>query len=111
MKYLKIISKYNNPNICKICDHAEGSDETIKNTIIDISILKINIDYIFRCTNQSDLEWLYNMESMKKKKWDRNLLTKEYNFILKEIKYNITYIFLWLKTSLKKFIRSLILIK
>ena len=80
---------------------AERSDEAIKNAINDIPILKNNNNYIFRCTNESDLEWLSNMESLTKKEWDRDLLNKEGKFVLKEIKNHITHIFDWLKTSVK----------
>ena len=101
MKYFTIAYKDNDDNFCEICEYAERSDEAIKNAINDIPVLKNNNNYIFRCTNESDLEWINNMHSLKKKEWDRDLLTKEGKFLLEEIKDFITHIFYWLKNSLK----------
>ena len=101
MKHFTITYKDNDDNFCEICEYAERSDEAIKNAINDIPLLKKNNNYIFRCTNESDLEWLTNKESFNEKKWDRDSLNKEGRFILKEIKNHITHIFDWLKTSLK----------
>ena len=102
MKHFTIAYKDENNNFCEICEYAERSDDAIKNAIKDIPILKNNSNYIFRCTNESDLEWLYNIKSFSKKEWDRDSLTKEGKFILKEFKDHITHIFHWLKTSIKK---------
>ena len=101
MKHFTIAYKDNDDNFYEICEYAERSDEAIKNAINDIPILKNNNNYIFRCTNESDLEWLSNMDSLNKKEWNINSLNKEGKFILKEIKDHITHIFYWLKTSLK----------
>ena len=100
MKHFTIAYKDSNDNFCEICEYAERSDEAIKNAINDIPILKDNENNIFRCTNESDLEWLNKLESLNKKEWDRDSLTKEGKFILVEIKDHITHIFYWLKTSL-----------
>ena len=101
MKHFTIAYKDDNNNFCEICEYAERSDEAIKNAINDIPVLKNNNNNIFRCTNESDLDWLFKMESLSKKKWDRDSLTKEGKFILKEIRNHITHIFHWLKTYLK----------
>tara|TARA_B100000212_G_scaffold286365_1_gene227029 strand:+ start:593 stop:913 length:321 start_codon:yes stop_codon:yes gene_type:complete len=101
LKHFTIAYKDNNDNFFEICEYAEGSDEAIKNAINDIPLLKNNNNYIFRCTNESDLEWLSKKESFSKKEWDREKLTKEGKFVLKEIKDHITHIFHWFKTSLK----------
>ena len=101
MKHFTIAYKDKDNNFCEICEYAEKSDEAIKNAINDIPLLKNNHNYIFRCTNESDLEWLSNMESLNEKEWDRDSLTKEGTFILKEIKDHISHIFHWLKNSLK----------
>ena len=101
MKHFTIAYKDNDDNFCEICEYAERPDEAIKNAINDIPILKKNTNYIFRCTNESDLDWLTNVKDLSRKKWDRNSLIKEGKFILKEIKDHISHIFLWLKTSLK----------
>ena len=101
LKHFTIAYKDNDDNFCEICEYAERPDEAIKNAINDIPILKNNNDYIFRCTNESDLEWLTNMKSSSKKGRDRNLLTKADKFILKEIKNHTTQIFYWLKNSIK----------
>ena len=100
MKHFTIAYKDNEDNFCEICEYAERSDEAIKNAINDIPLLKNN-NYIYRCTNESDLEWLSNMESLSKKELDRDSLTKEGKFILKEIKGHIIHILQWLKSSLK----------
>tara|TARA_Y100001978_G_scaffold94249_1_gene84385 strand:- start:467 stop:787 length:321 start_codon:yes stop_codon:yes gene_type:complete len=101
LKHFTIAYKDNDDNIFEICEYAERSEEAIKNAIRDIPILKNNNNYIFRCTNESDLEWLSNMGSFSKKEWDRDSLTKEGKFILNEIKGHINHIYYWLKTSLK----------
>ena len=101
MKHFTIAYKDNDDNFYEICEYAERSDEAIKNAINDIPILKNNNNYIYRCTNESDLEWLSNAESLNKKEWDRDSLTKEGKHILKGIKDHIIHIFFWLKTSLK----------
>ena len=101
MKHFTIAYKDNDDNFCEICEYAERSEEAIKNAINDIPLLKMNNNYIFRCTNESDLEWLTKMESVSIKEWDRDSLNEEGKFILKEIKVHITHIFHWLKTSLK----------
>ena len=101
MKHFTIAYKDADNNFCEICEYAEKSDEAIRNAINDIPILKNHTDYIFRCTNESDLEWLSKMESLNKKEWDKDSLNKEGKFILNEIKEHLTHIFYWLKTSLK----------
>ena len=101
MKHFTIAYKDNDDNFCEICEYAERSDEAIKNAIDDIPILKNNNNSIFRCTNESDLEWLSNIENLNKKEWDRESLTKEGKLILIEIKDYIIHILLWLKNSLK----------
>ena len=100
MKHFTIAYKDNDDKFHEICEYAERSDEAIKNAINDIPILKKNNNYIFRCTNESDLDWLTKMEDLSRKKWDRDSLTKEGKFILKEIKDHIAHIFHWIKTSL-----------
>ena len=101
MKHFTIAYKDNDDNFCEICEYAERSDEAIKNAIDDIPILKNNNNTIFRCTNESDLEWLSNIENLNKKEFDRESLTKEGKLILMEIKDYIIHILLWLKNSLK----------
>ena len=100
LKQFSIANRDNEDNFCETCQNVERSDEAIKDVITDIPIL-INNNYKFKCTNKSDLEWFFNMESLSKKKWRRNSLTKDGKFILKEIKNHITHIFHWLKTSFK----------
>ena len=102
MKHFTIAYKDSDDNFCEICEYAERSDEAIKNAIDDIPMLKDNINYIFRCTNESDLEWLTNMESIRKKEWDRESLTKEGKYILKRIKDHLTHISYWLRNSFKR---------
>tara|TARA_Y100001978_G_scaffold161311_1_gene147604 strand:+ start:82 stop:402 length:321 start_codon:yes stop_codon:yes gene_type:complete len=102
LKHFTIAYKDDKNNVLEICEYAERSDEAIKNAIKDIPILKNNNNYIFRCTNESDLEWLYNMETLQKKEWDRDSLTKEGKFILVEIRDHINHIFYWLKNSIMR---------
>ncbi len=101
MKHFTIANKDNNNNFCEICEYAGRSDEAIKNAIFDIPILKYNINNIFRCANESDLDWLCNIETIDKKEWYRNSLEKEGKLILKGIKDHITHIFYWLKNIIK----------
>ena len=101
MKHFTIGYKDDKNNFFEICEYAERSDEAIKNAINDIPILKRNNNYIFRCTNESDLEWLSNMETFRKKEWDKDSLIKEAKFILIEIKNHLIHISYWLKNSLR----------
>ena len=101
LKHFSIAFKNNNDNSREICEYAEKSDEAIKNGINEIPILKNNNSYRFRFFNESHLEWLCSIESLNKKEWYRDSLTKVGKFILKEIKDYITQIFQWLKTSFK----------
>jgi len=100
LKHFTVAYKDKDDNYFEICEYAGRSDEAIKNAINDIPILKNNTNYIIRCTNESDLEWLINMESLSKKKWDRDSLSEEGKFILEEIKDHINHIINWLKNSL-----------
>ena len=106
MKHFTIAYKDNDDNFYEICEYAERSDEAIKNAMNDIPILKNNNNYIFRCTNESDLEWLTNMKSLNKKEWDKDSLTKEGRLILKEFREHISHVFHWLKNSLKSLFDS-----
>ena len=101
MKHFTIAYKDNHNNFCEICEYAERSDEAIRNAINDIPTLKNNNNHIFRCTNESDLEWLCKIESFSKKEWDKDSLTKEGKLIFKEIKEHLTHIIYWLKNSLR----------
>ncbi len=101
MKHFTIAYTDENNNYFEICEYAERSDEAIKNAMDDIPILKRNHDYIFRCTNESDLEWLLKMENFKQKEWNRDLLFKEGSFVLQEIRDHLTHILSWVKISLK----------
>ena len=102
MKHFTIAYKDAENNFYEICEYAERSEEAIENAISDIPILRNNNNYIFRCTNESDLEWLTTMQSFRKKEWDKDELTREGKFILEEIKDHLTHIFYWLKTSFKR---------
>ena len=100
MKNFTITHRGIDNNIYEMCECAGRSNEAIKNAINDILILKNTNNYIIRCTNESNLEWLFNIKSTIKKDLDRNSLTEAGKFILKEIKDHITQIFHWLKNSL-----------
>ena len=68
MKHFIIACKYSNDNFYDVCVCNERSEMAIKNAIINIPILKSNNNYLTRCTRERDLESLYNMESLSKKK-------------------------------------------
>ena len=70
---------------CERCDCEERSDEEIKNALIYIPTLE-NINYVFRWTNERDLEWLSNMGCSNKRGWDRNSLIRDGKHTLEEIK-------------------------
>ena len=110
MKHFSIAYKDYNDNFCEICEYAERSDEAIRNAIDNIPILKNNSHFIFRCTNERDLECLHNMKSFNRKERDRYSQTIKGKFILKEIKNHIIYILLCIKSYLIKFIGSLIIL-
>tara|TARA_Y100000589_G_scaffold220559_1_gene208175 strand:- start:2378 stop:2698 length:321 start_codon:yes stop_codon:yes gene_type:complete len=101
LKHFTIAYKDEEDNFFEICEYAERSDEAIKNAISDIPTLKKNNDFIFRCTNESDLEWLLKFENLNKNELDRNSLNKKGIFILKEIKDYINDVFYFLKDSFK----------
>ena len=84
-------------NFCDIRGYEERLEEAIINLIVNIMVTI----FISRCTKERDLDWSSNMESLSKKEWDRDSLTKEGKLILKEIKGHIIHILQWLKSSLK----------
>ena len=102
MKHFTIAYTDQNNNCFEICEYAEKSDDAIKNAINDVPILKNNHNYIFRCTNESDLDWLANRENFYKKEWYMDSLSKEGRFILKEIRNHLNHILNWANVSIKK---------
>ena len=42
----------------EICEYAENADEAINHAMEDIPLLKAHKEYIYRCTNESALDWL-----------------------------------------------------
>ena len=101
MKHFTIAYRDEDNNFLEICEYAEKSDEAIKNAIKDIPFLKNNQNYIFRCTNESDLDWLMNMEGFKQKEWDKDSLYEESLYLIKGIKSHLNHIFHWLHKSLQ----------
>ena len=101
MKHFTIGYKDSHNNLFEICEYAEKSEEAINNAMNDVPILKNNHNYIFRCTNESDLEWLSKMECVTKAKWDKESLSKEGRFVLGEIKHHLNHIISWIKISIK----------
>ena len=102
MKHFTIAYRDEDNNFLEICEYAEKSDEAIKNAIKDIPFLKNNQNYIFRCTNESDLDWLINMEGFKQKEWDKDSLYEESIYLIKSFKSHLNHIFNWLYKSLQK---------
>ena len=103
LKHFTIAYRDDNNNSFEICEYAERSDEAIKNAVEDIPNLKNNHNYIFRCTNESDLDWLSSLGGgIAKQEWDMDSLSREGTSILKEIKEHFIHIFNWIKISLKR---------
>ena len=44
----------------EICEYAENADEAINHAMEDIPLLKVHKEYIYRCTNESALDWMYH---------------------------------------------------
>ena len=44
----------------EICEYAENADEAINHAMEDIPLLKVHKEYIYRCTNESALDWLHH---------------------------------------------------
>jgi len=44
----------------EICEYAENADEAINHAMEDIPLLKVHKENIYRCTNESALDWLQN---------------------------------------------------
>ena len=42
----------------EICEYAENANEAINHAMEDIPLLKLHKEYIYRCTNESALDWL-----------------------------------------------------
>ena len=57
MKHLKIAYRDSDDKFCEICEYSERLNEAIKNAINNLTILKKNNNYIFKCTDESDLTW------------------------------------------------------
>ena len=49
-----------NNNSFEICEYAKNADEAINYAMEDIPLLKDHKEYIYRCTNESALDWLQN---------------------------------------------------
>ena len=49
-----------NNNSFEICEYAKNADEAINYALEDIPSLKDHKEYIYRCTNESALDWLQN---------------------------------------------------
>ena len=55
----------------EICEYAENANEAINNAMEDIPLLKFHKEYIYRCTNESALDWIHHInikEDFSKKK-------------------------------------------
>ena len=102
MKHFTIAYKDENNDLFEICEYAERSDDAIRNAVEDIPILKNNHNYIFRCTNESDLDWLSSLGGMTRQEWDMDSLSKEGMHILEEIRDHLTHIIKWIIFSLKR---------
>ena len=103
MKHYTIAYDYIYDNYYEIFEYAKKWDQLIKNALYDKSLFKNNNNnnYIFRCKNERDLEWLSNVENLSKIECDEDSLTKKRIFILEVIKIQITHLFIGLKTFFK----------
>ena len=60
MSHFSIAYMDKNNNSFKICEYAKNADEAISYAMEDIPLLKDHEQYIYRCTNESALDWLQN---------------------------------------------------
>ncbi len=58
MSHFSIAYIDKNNNSFEICEYAKNADEAIIYAMEDIPLLKDNKEYIYRCTNESALDWL-----------------------------------------------------
>ena len=68
----------------EICEYAENADEAINYAMKDIPLLKDHKEYIYRCTNESALDWLQKRsitkDVFKKKDYFKKDKGFSYNF-------------------------------
>ena len=60
MSHFSIAYMDKNNNLFEICEYAKNADEAINYAMKDIPLLKDHKEYIYRCTNESALDWLQN---------------------------------------------------
>ena len=58
MSHFSIAYMDKNNNSFEICEYAKNADEAINYALEDIPSLKDHKEYIYRCTNESALDWL-----------------------------------------------------
>ena len=58
MKHFSIAYMDQENDSFEICEYAENADEAINQAMEDIPLLKVHKEYIYRCTNESALDWL-----------------------------------------------------
>ena len=58
MSHFSIAYMDKNNNSFEICEYAKNADEAMKYAMEDIPLLKGHKEYIYRCTNESALDWL-----------------------------------------------------
>ena len=60
MSHFSIAYMDKNNNSFEICEYAKNADEAMNYAMEDIPLLKNHKEYIYRCTNESALDWLQN---------------------------------------------------
>tara|TARA_Y100001978_G_scaffold96853_1_gene86830 strand:+ start:132 stop:410 length:279 start_codon:yes stop_codon:yes gene_type:complete len=58
MKHFSIAYVDQKNDSFEICEYAENADEAVNHAMEDIPLLKGHKEYIYRCTNESALDWL-----------------------------------------------------
>ncbi len=84
MNHFSIAYMDNKNDSFEICEYAENADEAINYAMKDIPLLKDHKEYIYRCTNESALDWLQKSSITKDVFKKKDHLTKDkgssYNF-------------------------------
>ena len=89
MKHFTIAYTNENNDFFEICEYAEKSDEAIRNAMKDIPELKNHQDYIFRCTNESALDWLTKSDNSKKNSFKNKIVINKLLDLIKIKKFKI----------------------
>ena len=87
MSHFSIAYMDNKNDLFEICEYAENADEAINYAMKDIPLLKDHKEYIYRCTNESALDWLQKNSIPKDVFKKKDHLTKD-----KRFSYNFSFL-------------------